>query len=524
MANELLGLQLLLYGLCGIGILWVYVLHTAPSLDPQGLVVQILWEEESPSPSPDAHLTVASPFPFDVSCHALRDINPPRIAASRPDLYEWEKEESTYLHRFIQSRGQRPTPVRRKRLTDPRRINILLYTNHFHTTWSSFAGPILRQLSQTCGPSAGFNFTCGISHQTTSDSSLAHHEAQAYYADTDILLFVGVDLSIADQIRLNHTVWTTSDRPAVALLTLESSHNSRANAYFRPSPPGHPHPLQYTDILVTYSQDAPHSVPINYFYGLVEDCPGMRSGSVAMRARAMRYPIATCISPYIAHQTPSNPDEVVSALFISNCVQWRLQLLRDMHELGMRFDSYGSCLPEWRPAAGGHFVGKSMADKIAISSQYKFVFAIENNLATDYVTEKFFQPFLIPTSLPVYIGAFNAHRYAPAPHSFIDFSDFPSLEAFVDYIYEVNHNDTLYRSYFHWRTPAALQRLVKEERRAADDPKLTFPNQCVEERPSTLSPWFALAKENFIRDDASSLFCRLCRYGGGNPHTPPLTN
>ena len=501
MRSDLLALRVFLTGLCGIACLWVYLLHSSPPAFFLGVDRDIFVE---PLVQKDDELLIINDTL--VSCHSLRDLHPPRLVADRPDLYQWEREETRYLDIFLRSRRQRPSPVRKKH--PGHSINILLYTNHFHQTWKSFSRLILDQLSQTCGPTGGFNFTCGVSHQTTSDSSLLGHTKQAYYANTDILLFVGMDLSIQDQHLLNATVWTTTDRPAVALLTLESSHNSRANAYFQPWPS--PHPLQYTDILVTYSRDAHHSVPINYFYGLVEDCPGVRAGNREVLARALRYPIATCISAHKRRPDVSDPVEILSAIFISNCVGWRIQLLRDLYDLGMRFHSYGLCLPEWRNPNGGHFLGSSASDKIAISSQYKFVFAIENNLATDYVTEKFFQTFLI-SSLPVYIGAFNAHQYAPAPHSFITFSDFETPVAFADYLYEVNHNATLYESYFQWRMPENLEQLIHEERRVVEKNDIFFPDRCVDEA-SPLSPWFALAGENFIRDDQSSFFCRLCQY------------
>ena len=50
--------------------------------------------------------------------------------------------------------------------------------------------------------------------------------------------------------------------------------------------------------------------------------------------------------------------------------------------------------------------------KINLYKSDKFVIAFENACATDYVTEKFFDP-LIAGAVPIYLGAPNINEFAP---------------------------------------------------------------------------------------------------------------
>ena len=73
--------------------------------------------------------------------------------------------------------------------------------------------------------------------------------------------------------------------------------------------------------------------------------------------------------------------------------------------------------------------------KINLYKQYKFVIAFENACATDYVTEKFFDP-LIAGAVPIYLGAPNINEFAPGEHCFIHANDFKSPKELADYIEE----------------------------------------------------------------------------------------
>ena len=68
------------------------------------------------------------------------------------------------------------------------------------------------------------------------------------------------------------------------------------------------------------------------------------------------------------------------------------------------------------------------ARKMLIASHYKVYLSMENTLLAEYSTEKLWEGFLADT-LMVYLGAPNAHAYAPAPHSFVNAHDFEGPEA-----------------------------------------------------------------------------------------------
>ena len=76
--------------------------------------------------------------------------------------------------------------------------------------------------------------------------------------------------------------------------------------------------------------------------------------------------------------------------------------------------------------------------------------AFENACATDYVTEKFFDP-LIAGAVPIYLGAPNINEFAPGEHCFIHANDFKSPKELADYIEECYNNEQEYQSFFQWK-------------------------------------------------------------------------
>lgn len=88
--------------------------------------------------------------------------------------------------------------------------------------------------------------------------------------------------------------------------------------------------------------------------------------------------------------------------------------------------------------------------KINLYKQYKFVIAFENACATDYVTEKFFDP-LIAGAVPIYLGAPNINEFAPGEHCFIHANDFKSPKELASYIKECCNNKQEYQLFFQWK-------------------------------------------------------------------------
>jgi hypothetical protein len=88
--------------------------------------------------------------------------------------------------------------------------------------------------------------------------------------------------------------------------------------------------------------------------------------------------------------------------------------------------------------------------RVALYSRYKFTLAFENSFATDYVTEKLYEP-LIAGSVPVYRGAREVAELAPAPGCYIDARDFGSGRELGAYLNHLNDRDDEYQAYQQWR-------------------------------------------------------------------------
>jgi len=93
---------------------------------------------------------------------------------------------------------------------------------------------------------------------------------------------------------------------------------------------------------------------------------------------------------------------------------------------------------------GGPLPGGSRG-KIDFLRQYKFNIAFENRSLPGYTTEKIFEP-MVARSLPIYWGnpmineEFN-------PRSFLNRADFPSDEALIEKIIELDRDDAKYLEY-----------------------------------------------------------------------------
>lgn len=83
-----------------------------------------------------------------------------------------------------------------------------------------------------------------------------------------------------------------------------------------------------------------------------------------------------------------------------------------------------------------------------IVPRYKFEFAAENNVCSDYVTEKLFRPLRLGT-VPVVYGGADYSQFAPRG-SYINVADFPSPKDLADYLLKVDKDDALYSTYFEW--------------------------------------------------------------------------
>ena len=104
---------------------------------------------------------------------------------------------------------------------------------------------------------------------------------------------------------------------------------------------------------------------------------------------------------------------------------------------------------------GGPIPGGSQG-KIDFLRQYKFNIAYENRQLAGYSTEKIFEP-MIARCLPIYWGDPEIGQQFN-PRSFLNAADFPSEEALIEKIIELDNDDAKYleylrQPYFHNDTP-----------------------------------------------------------------------
>jgi hypothetical protein len=87
-------------------------------------------------------------------------------------------------------------------------------------------------------------------------------------------------------------------------------------------------------------------------------------------------------------------------------------------------------------------VGGSVPNKLDFVAKYKFNIAFENSSVYGYTTEKIMDA-MVANSLPIYWGN-KAVGKDFNKKSFLDANDFPSLEALVERVVELDSNDEMY--------------------------------------------------------------------------------
>jgi hypothetical protein len=126
--------------------------------------------------------------------------------------------------------------------------------------------------------------------------------------------------------------------------------------------------------------------------------------------------------------------------------------------------------------------GGSGPKKMLVAGHYKFFVSLENTILEDYVTEKFYEGFMTDAVM-VYLGAPNAERYAPAPHSFINALDFEGPAALAVFLKELAGDEERYGAYQAW--------------------KLARPAQVTEEFAASM-------RHDMVNLNRNSMLCRLC--------------
>lgn len=106
---------------------------------------------------------------------------------------------------------------------------------------------------------------------------------------------------------------------------------------------------------------------------------------------------------------------------------------------------------------------------LEVIKDYKFVIAFENAIATDYVTEKFYNP-LVAGTVPVYLGAPNVQDFAPGENCFVDVSLYESPQALAEFIDHCYEDHSFYCRFFEWRGKPLLKGYMERAERERGNP------------------------------------------------------
>ena len=185
------------------------------------------------------------------------------------------------------------------------------------------------------------------------------------------------------------------------------------------------------DILMSWSLKS--DVPVNYYYGFSH--PGLPKERWNEACRGI-----ACMNTLHPPNPRSFSTEALAPTFVSNCgAQPRARFLTELGK-HLKLHNYGGCWhsPELPPSTGynDNF-------KLEVSGKYKFHFAFENTLLDDYVSEKFFTPLKMGTTLLVVFGAPNIEDWAPAPHSIINALEYSGPAELARYLKYLDKNDTV---------------------------------------------------------------------------------
>jgi hypothetical protein len=195
---------------------------------------------------------------------------------------------------------------------------------------------------------------------------------------------------------------------------------------------------------------------VKIFYSGESDMPDFRQSDYSVAAVRLADPRHLELPLYVTHVNAQDiikrhdePEKILAAKtkfcsFVVSCYNPRkngnrveffrkLSRYKPVDSGGRKFNNIGG------PVPGGS------AGKIAFLRQYKFNIAFENRALAGYTTEKIFEP-MAARCLPIYWGdpcineQFN-------PRSFLNRADFPSDEALIAKIIELDNDDEKYLAY-----------------------------------------------------------------------------
>ena len=135
-----------------------------------------------------------------------------------------------------------------------------------------------------------------------------------------------------------------------------------------------------------------------------------------------------------------------AVIIVSNCHDrsGRLKYVKELQKT-IPVTIYGKCGKSC-PVVGNN---TKIYCKEFVSKTYKFYFAFENSICSNYVTEKFFI-ILRYDIIPVVYGDGDYSKYVPQS-GYINAFDYPTPKHLADYLIYLDGNKTAYNSYFKWK-------------------------------------------------------------------------
>lgn len=152
------------------------------------------------------------------------------------------------------------------------------------------------------------------------------------------------------------------------------------------------------------------------------------------------------VSPYLGREIrldnmllPRTPDydsrKKFCVAFIGKAYPFRMHSLTALSQVG-EIDVFGGIARNTKKT--------SASEKYEISQEYRFVYSFENDLFPGYVTEKAPEAWATG-AVPLYWG--SDPKGFLNPKSMINCADYPTLEAFIEKVKEVNSSKLLWESY-----------------------------------------------------------------------------
>ncbi|XP_053390584.1 alpha-(1,3)-fucosyltransferase fut-5-like [Mercenaria mercenaria] len=130
----------------------------------------------------------------------------------------------------------------------------------------------------------------------------------------------------------------------------------------------------------------------------------------------------------------------MAAWVVSHCnaPSLRDEYVSKLTQSGVSVDIFGLCAENERKVDGKFILKK-------INDEYMFYLSFENNICTDYISEKFYRYFSLDTVLVVRGGLSYSKHFDS--NAFIDTSVFPTVKSLATYLLNVSRDINLYTEY-----------------------------------------------------------------------------